>query len=474
MQKKTKKVHIIGICGKGTSGLALMFKKMGYKVSGSDSGFYDPVASFLKKNKIDFYSEHKKENIPSDVDFVIIGRHAKLVPESNEEVKEAFDRKFKIMSLPEALALLFKEKENTIIAGSFGKSTMTSIVSFALYYNKKDPSYFIGAIPLQFKENAHTGKGKQAIIEGDEYPSANWDQRSKFLHFKNKNLILISGEHDHINVFPTEESYLKPYKALIKQMPANGLIVACSSGKNIKKLTKNTKTKVIFYSLSNKEEWHAENIKFGKKTSFTLYNKNKKIIELETSLLGNANIENIVGASAFLLEKKLLTKEELKKAIAKFIGLSGRLDLKTTKTNIPIYESYGSSYAKAKADLNALQMHFPDKKIIAVFEPHTFSWRNENAKIWYKDIFENTDTVIILPPPTHGVKTHNQLSFQEIVKLTKENHKKVFAKKGEKEVLDLIPKITKIDSLYVLITSGSLFGLTQSLPAQMEKLFPRK
>ena len=471
---KQKNVHIIGICGKGTSGLALMYKKMGYKISGSDSGFYDPVASFLKKNKINFYPEHKKENIPKYVDFVIIGRHAKLVPESNEEVKEAFDRKLKIMSLPEALALLFKEKENTIIAGSFGKSTMTSIISFALYYNKKDPSYFIGAIPLQFKENAYIGKGKDALIEGDEYPSANWDNRSKFLHFNTKNLILISGEHDHINIFPTEESYLKPYKTLIKQMPANGLIVACSSGKNIKKLTKNTKTKVVFYSLSNKEEWHAENIKFSKKTSFTLFNKNKKIIDLETTLLGNANIENIVGASSFILEKKLLSKDELKKAIKQFKGLEGRLDLKSNKTIIPIYESYGSSYAKAKADLNALQKHFPDKKIIAVFEPHTFSWRNENAKIWYKDIFENTDTVIILPPPTHGSKTHNQLSFKEIVSLTKENHKKVYGKKNEKEVLDLIPKITKEDSLYVLITSGSLFGLTKSLPKKLEDLFPKK
>ena len=471
--EKKHKVHLIGICGKGMSALALMLRQKGFEITGSDEGFYDPVASLLVKHKIKILTPYKKENIPLDADLIIIGRHAKLTQEMNEEVKQAFQSGIKIQSMPEALGDLARNTENTVITGSFGKSTMTAILSWVLMSSGKDPSYFIGAVPLDFKKNSHLGAGKNFIFEGDEYPSANWDNTSKFLYFRAKDLILISGEHDHLNVFKTEKDYLKPYKELVSTLTDDGLIIVSADGKNIKQIIQNSKSKIIYYSFNKKNTWHAENIKYGVKTSFELWNKNKKVVNLETNMLGQHNIENIVGVSAYVLSKKLVTIPQLQKAIITFRGISGRLDLKTKESLVSVYESFGSSYMKAKADFKAIKTHFPNKKLITIFEPHTFSWRNNSAKKWYKDIFNTSSSVIILPPPEHGKETHNQLTFSEIIKEVKKNNKNVYDIQNEKEALFLIQKITTKDNIIVLMSSGSLFGLTKSVPKLMEKIFPK-
>ena len=470
--KSNKKIHLIGICGKGMSALAFLLKQKGYTVTGSDEGFYDPVASLLRKNKINFKTPHKKENIPKDAELIVIGKHAKLLPLINEEVQAAFESGIKIKSLPEMLGELAEKTENTIVAGSFGKSTVTSLLALCLESVKKDPSYFIGAVPFGFKTNAKLGKSKHFIFEGDEYPSSNWDQKSKFLHLHPKNLILISAEHDHLNVFPTEKDYLKPYKELVSMLPKDGLLVASSKGKNINKVIKNAKCQVIFYGFDKKSMWHSENIIYGAKTSFDLFKNRNKIITLETTLLGNHNIENIVGVGAFLLEKKLITPPELQKSIKNFKGISGRLDLKTKKSSVLVYEGFGSSYSKAKSVFDSLQLHFPNKKLITIFEPHTFSWRNEGAKKWYQDIFNTSSEVILLPPPEHGAGTHAQLNFSEIIKEVKMNNERVHGAKDAKEVLTLLKKIVKKEDIIVLVSSGSLLGLTDSVPKLVEKMFP--
>ncbi len=468
-----KKVHLIGICGKGMSALALMLKELGWEVTGSDEGFYDPVATLLKKNNIKFKTSYKKENIPENTDLIIIGKHAKLVPETNDEVRVAFASGKKIFSLPEALGELAKNTENTVVAGSFGKSTVTSILAWCLINAQKDPSYFIGAVPLGFEENAHLGKGRNFIFEGDEYPSADWDSTPKFLYFHAKDMILISAEHDHLNIFKTEKEYLKPYAELVSTLGNDGLLVAQADGKNVRKVVRNAKAKIVYYSFNKKNTWHAKDVVYGNQTTFILYNGKNKIAKLETSLLGRHNVENIVGVSAFVLEKKLITIRKLKKAVKTFKGISGRLDLKTTKSKVQVYESYGSSYKKAKASFEAIKAHFPGKKLITIFEPHTFSWRNIGAKKWYKDIFNTSENVILLPPPEHEAKTHNQLSFPEIINEVRKNNKNVYAVHSEKKTLEILKKITKEDDIIVLVSSGSLLGLAKSVPKLMEKMFSK-
>lgn len=472
LKKKAKKAHFIGICGKGMSGLAMIYKEMGYKVTGSDEGFYDPVKSLLQKARIKFTEGHNADNIKDDVDEIIIGKHAKLSKEENKEVAHAFMSGKKILSMPESLGLISKGKENIVVAGSFGKSTTTALLTHCLISVKKDPSYFIGAVPKSWKQNAHIGKSKYFVMEGDEYPSANFDNRSKFLHMHPKNVILISAEHDHMNIFPTEESYIKPYKELMKLVPKNGLVVANTDGKNVKKVIKNLNSKVVTYGMSKNTDYYPANITYGKETKFEIHHKNKKVLDLSTTMLGKHNIENIVGVCAFLLSKKLIKKEELQKAIISFKGLEGRIDQKTKKSSVLVYEGFGSSYSKTKAIFETMTIHFPGKRIVTVFEPHTFSWRSREALPWYKDIFSTSDIVIVHKPPMHGARTHDQLNLEEIVKEIKKSKSNVFGINSSDEGIKILENNLRSDDILLLITSGDLGGMIEKSIKLAEAKFP--
>ena len=479
INKKTekRKVHLIGIGGSGMSALAVLFKESGFKVTGTDASASELFSSHLKKNKIIFYKKYNKNNIPKNVDLVIVGNNAPFSAEVNPETRHATQTDLKIQSMPEALAVLSKNTENIVVAGSFGKSSTTALLSWCLYKAGKDPSYFIGAMPLDLKNSSHVGKGRDFVIEGDEYSSSKTDKRSKFLHFSPSSVLLTAAAHDHINMFPTEKSYKEPYKKLMAKIPKNGLLVYSLDGKNNKEISRYAKCKTVSYGLNDNAEWYAQNIKYGLQSSFDLIHKEKnniiKVLEIKTSLLGKHNIENIVGAGALLLETKKITPKVFAKAINSFHGIKNRIELKNKNSAVPVYEGFGSSYEKAKSVFDTLHLHFPKRRIIAIFEPHAFSWRNRKFLKWYKNIFDNVDEVIMLPATSHGKKAKDQLTTAEVWQEAKK-HKDIHIARDEKEGLMILKKITRKDDVIALVSSGLLFGLTDSVPKLMEKMFPNK
>ncbi len=490
MQNNKIHVHFIGICGAGMSAVAKLCQDLGYKISGSDEGFYPPISDYLLANNIPCFKGHKKENLEiksgNEIkypDIIVIGKHAKLIPETNEEVAHAFnlesEGKLKIKSFPQLLAELTTEKENIIVAGSYGKSTCTTLLSWILENGKLDPGYFIGANPLTPQTNANFGTHKNFILEGDEYPSANFDNRSKFLHYNAHDIILTALTHDHVNVFKTLEDYQKPFFDLIKDLPSEGNLVLCLDNKEIQekiKLIKHwTKANVITYSLENLEaDYFAKNISFGNISTFDLYKGENLIIEnVETALLGKHNMQNIIGVCALILEKNLFSRdqvvEKIKTGIKNFKGLKRRLDLLNEGKSIAIYEGFGTSYEKARSAIEAIHLHFPNKKMVIIFEPHTFSWRNREAIHWYDNVFLEAEKVFVFSPPTHGAATHAQLSQDEIIERIKnsqsfqnkkDNVFKITEKEGDvKSILENVDQ----NSVVLILTSGDLGGIIKEL-----------
>lgn len=412
-----KHVHFIGICGAGMAGIATMMAREGYAVTGSDEGFYDPIASYLTRNGFTLTPGYRPENIPKDTDTIIIGKHAKLIPTENTEVAAAFALReqgsVRIFSFPELLEEITKERQRIVICGSYGKSTVSALVSWCLSESQKDPGYFIGAQVYGMQDPCVLGTGP-FIFEGDEYPSANWDDRSKFEFYHPHHILLTSGEHDHVNVFKTHASFLGRFDRLITTLPKDGICIGCIENDSVEHLLRNT-PQAITYGLA-RGAWHAENINWGEKTTFDLYKNDQHITTLSTTLLGKHNIQNIVGACALLLETKLLSAEELALGIRSFKGVKRRLDRIDDNGRIPVYEGFGSSYAKARSAIEAITLHYPQRKIYCVFEPHTFSWRDPHMAHWYKDVFDGVnDIAIVNPPANHGKDTEGQLSAQDIV-----------------------------------------------------------
>lgn len=465
-----KKAHFIGIAGKGMSAVALLLREQGWEISGSDEGFYPPVSDYLAKAQIAFANGYKKENIPADADVIVIGKNAKLVPESNEEVRAAFDSGKTIKSFPEIIADLTEHTDNIVVAGSYGKSTCTALLAWCLLQAGKDPSYFVGEITRGFEAHAHAGSGTVFVLEGDEYPSANWDTRSKFLHYHPRSVLLTSATHDHVNVYPTHEEYLKPFKALLTALPQDGLLVVNKGEQHATVLAQEYAGTTVTYGMTSEAEWYPTNIAYGMPTTFDLMHKGQEIISLSTTQLGAHNIENIVGVCALLLTKGLLTPDELAPAIASFMGVKRRMELLSPNSSVPVLEGFGSSYEKARSAIAAMKLHFPTRRLVVVFEPHTFTWRNRAALHQYDDVFEGADKVYIYEPATQGAATHAQLTQEEIVERVK-------VAGGDVEAIhegaaEAITSSLNKDDTVLLLTSGDLGGLIKEIPALAEQRFP--
>ena len=338
-----------------------------------------------------------------------------------------------------------------------------------------DLNYFIGAIPLDFEYTSDYEAMLTTIfvLEGDEYPSSNEDFTSKFMYYNTSSLLITSAEHDHINVFPTIEDYLKPFHALVAQLDEHAKIIACIDNPNVDKLISNVPQYVITYGFSEEATWRADNIQFGEITQFDLFKKGELVATLQTPMLGRHNVQNIVGVCAFLLQHGFRPVDKIVAAVKRYRGIKRRLDKKTEKSSLKVYEGFGSSYTKARTAIEALKLHYPDKRLVVIFEPHTFSWRNRNFIDWYDTVFEGVDDILIYRPPSHGKEQHDQLSLEEIYNRTKENYESVFKTPNYSSIIDCLHQLLKGDEVILLLSSGSFDGNLANIVKWVEINYPK-
>lgn len=463
-----KKVHFIGIAGVGMSATALLLREQGWEVSGSDESFYPPVSTYLAEKHIPIHTPYAAENIPADIDLIVIGKNAKLTME-NPEVAAAHERGVPIKNFAQVLGDIASERESIVCVGSYGKSSTTALMAHCLVHAGRDPGYFVGAISHDLPATAHLGTDPVFIIEGDEYPSGHDDPQSKFLHFSARDVLLTSAEHDHVNVFPTHEAYLAPFRELLAHIPENGILMGCTDDTSAPSLFPETPARVVTYALKNPEaDYYGANIRYAAESTFDLIHRKEKVTTLTTSLLGAHNVQNIIGVAGLLLERALLTPEELAAGIASFGGIVRRLDKKTAHSRIPLYEGFGTSHAKARTAIEALRLHFPEKRLIVLFEPHTFSWRNRAMLHWYDNVFDDVAHVLVYEPASQGAEAHEQLSQAEIVARIKESGAKAEAIHSLTDTQALLRNMLQDGDMVLMLSSGAMDGIIASLPQWMD------
>ena len=462
-----KKAYFIGIAGAGMSATARLLQTLGWTVSGSDEGAYPPVTTYLEQCRIPYFTTYNMRNVPDAVDLVVVGKHAGLTREENEEVALVHDRGLAVRSFPEVLRDVTKNTRNIVCAGSHGKSTCTSMLAWCLVDH--DPGFFIGALPYGFDFNAQAGTGDLFVLEGDEYPTSNTDNTSKFLYYNASDLLLTSLEHDHLNIFDTQEAYSAPYLQLIAGLPDDGVVVANGSDSQIQTSMPRITKRVVTYSTDAKTDWTTRRVSYGEETSFDLVHNDTVVTTLSTTLLGKHNIENITGVSALLLEKNLISPDRLRERMRTFTGVKRRLDKRTTTSSVPLYEGFGSSRSKARSAVDAMQLHFPEKRLLVIFEPHAISWRKKAYSSNYQSLFTGAEKVYVyldsVPEPIDPTFVDGATILASI-----EN--------GGSDATplraDLTPLTDEIQEgdLILCLSSGNVDGMLPTLTEMLEQRFP--
>ena len=463
------KVYFLGIAGAGMSALASLMVSEGHEVSGSDGAVYPPVSTYLEGLGVPFHRGFDATHVPVDLDLAIVGSSAALDLPHNPELAALQAAQVPCLSFAEYLGDYSAGRETCVVAGSFGKSTLTAMLAVLMRAAGRDPGYFIGAVPLDLQTTGHAGTDPQFLLEGDEYIVSPEDRRSKFLLYKARALLLSSLVHDHFNAFPTIQSYEAPFAELIARHPADGLLVAARDYEALTRLT--TGREVVWYGIGEGPGYSAIDIEIGEITRFSLKTPAGETWPLETELLGLHNIENIAGAAALLIEWGAVTAADLAKGVRQYRGVARRLDKKTRVSSVPTYEGFGSSYEKARSAIEAIRLHFPDRPLVVVFEPHTFSWRGVEALAWYDTVFEDVARVLVLPPPAHGAATHHQLTLAEIVARVADAGVAAEAAADGAAVLANLARTLGGDEVILLLSSGPLDGLAATLPAWLDQNF---
>jgi UDP-N-acetylmuramate: L-alanyl-gamma-D-glutamyl-meso-diaminopimelate ligase len=453
------RIHFTGVAGAGMSAAALMMREAGHQVSGSDEDVFPPMSTYVAGLGFPFHRRFDAANLPEGLDVLVLGASAKLGGEDNPEVAEARRRGVRVTTFPELVGQATEGRANTVVAGSFGKSTCTALMAHVLRQAGHDAGWMVGAISPSLPDTGHWGAAPQVVLEGDEYIVAPADRRSKFLLYHPRDVLLTSLVHDHVNVFPTFADYEAPFCELLRLLPADGLLVAGEAA-----------ARVVWYGTDPCDGWWAEGVVYGDTTHFALVRPDGGRIALTTGLLGQHNIENIVGVSAYLLERGLVSEAALASGVASFAGIRRRLDRLTTRSAVPVIEGFGSSYEKARSAIEALLLHYPHRPLTVVFEPHTFSWRSQDALSWYDTVFEGAARVLIVPPPTHGAQTHHQSSFEEILARTAATGVPVEGVRTPEEATRALSHL-KSDEVVLLLSSGPLLGLPDSLPPIFDALY---
>jgi UDP-N-acetylmuramate: L-alanyl-gamma-D-glutamyl-meso-diaminopimelate ligase len=377
------RIHFIAIGGSAMHNLALALNQKGYIISGSDDEIFEPSKTRLRKHGLLPEAEGWfPEKIKPELDAVILGMHARA---DNPELLKAKEIGLKIYSYPEYIYEQTKNKTRVVIGGSHGKTTITAMVLHVLHQNKVDCDYMVGAQLEGFDTMVRLShEAKIAIIEGDEYLSSPIDRRPKF-HLYKPNIALLSGiAWDHINVFPTFKNYVEQFEIFINQIEKPGSLIYCETDSEVKRISESGPEglKKIPYNLP---EYHITE-------GTTIIIDGEKNIPLQ--VFGGHNLLNLNGARLICAELGI-SKEDFYHAISSFKGASRRLELIEKNNRTAIYKDFAHSPSKLKATTEAVKNQFPDRKLFACMELHTFSSLNEEFLELYKGAMEAADEALI-------------------------------------------------------------------------------
>lgn len=366
------RIHILGICGTFMAGIAVIAKQLGHEVIGSDEHAYPPMSTQLQTQGIQIYEGFDPVNLNPTPDIVIIGNTMKR---GNPCVEYILNYNIPYISGPQwLLENVLKDRWVVAVTGTHGKTTTSSILAWLLEYAGLKPGFLVGGVPNNFGISARVGESPFFVIEGDEYDSAFFDKRSKFIHYRPRTAILNNLEFDHADIFPNIEAIKTQFHHLIRTMPHNGLIVSLANDLNINHvLAQGCWTPVETFG-DQSALWRAENVNNDGSRFDVIYNHHV-VGKVEWSLFGKHNVNNAIAAIAAAQHVGVPIETSIA-ALNSFMAVKRRLEVKGQVQGITVYDDFAHHPTAIAATLEALRSRVRNTRIIAVMEFGSYTMRH--------------------------------------------------------------------------------------------------
>jgi UDP-N-acetylmuramate: L-alanyl-gamma-D-glutamyl-meso-diaminopimelate ligase len=388
MRSQIRSVHFVGICGTAMASAAAAMQDKGVQVSGSDQNVYPPMSTFLASRRIEVMAGYAEQNLARRPDLVVIGN---AISRGNPEAEFVLDHKLPYCSLPELLKEYFIQgKRSLVVSGTHGKTTTTSLLTWVFEHNGMNPSYLIGGIPNNLGQGARFSDSEWFIIEGDEYDTAFFDKRSKFVHYLPEVAIINNVEFDHADIFPNLAAIQTSFKHFIRLIPRNGLLLGNGDDTNLGPLLDVTHCPVKRYGLGEGNAVQAFNIRYGPTaTEFEIPS-----FKFHTNLVGELNVRNALAVVA-CAKHCGLKNHQIQGAFDTFKGIKRRMEVRGIAGGVTVVDDFGHHPTAIRETLRALRIKYPHQKLWAVFEPRTNTTRRNIFQTELADSFADADAVVV-------------------------------------------------------------------------------
>ncbi|MDO9168754.1 MAG: UDP-N-acetylmuramate:L-alanyl-gamma-D-glutamyl-meso-diaminopimelate ligase [Methylobacter sp.] len=423
-------IHILGICGTFMGGLAVIARQLGHQVSGSDQNVYPPMSTQLEQQGIELMEGYRAENLDSKPDLVIIGN---ALSRGNPEVEAVLNQGLRYVSGPQWLAEhVLQDKWVLGVAGTHGKTTTTSMLSWILEHQGFNPGFLIGGIPLNFGISARLGASDFFVIEADEYDSAFFDKRSKFVHYRPRTAILNNLEYDHADIFPDLDAIKKQFHHLVRTVPGEGLIISPEGDANINEVlamgcwTPVAKTSIkasaprqlllhgstscvhgsrahapYLRPVGNSDsQWNAQLINSDGSRFEVLMDKQAQGC-VEWSLTGEHNVYNALSAIVAARHVGILPKDAIT-ALGQFKNVKRRMEVIASINGVTLYDDFAHHPTAIQMTLDGLRKQVGQQRIIAIVEPRSNTMRLGVHTKTLAESLANADLAIIYQPEAMG------------------------------------------------------------------------
>jgi UDP-N-acetylmuramate: L-alanyl-gamma-D-glutamyl-meso-diaminopimelate ligase len=391
------KLHLTGIAGTGMGSFAGLLRAAGHDVRGSDEHVYPPMSTQLAELGVPVTLGFAPENLAWNPDRVVVGN---VCRRDHVEVLAAQARGIPLVSFPALLSELFlAERNSLVVAGTHGKTTTSSLMSFLLAEAGRDPSFLVGGVPLNFWRSWRLGGGPDFVVEGDEYDTAFFDKKSKFLHYRPRLVILTSVEFDHADIFADEAAVKSAFREFVALIPPEGNLVVCSASPGAVEVAQSARCNVTTYGRPGSDaQWTFEvtGRKLGGRSILRLAFEGKGMITLDTGMAGIFNMENLVGAvaAAHCLGIDMAT---IGRTSRRFLGVKRRQEVCGIAHGVTIVDDFAHHPTAIRETLGALKGRHGPGKLIVAFEPRSATSRRAVFQHEFVDALAVADEVVLAP-----------------------------------------------------------------------------
>src|SRR5437867_5797658 len=388
MFAEVRSVHFVGICGAAMASAAAAAQEKGFHVTGSDQNVYPPMSGFLAERRVEVASGYAEQNLARKPDLVVIGN---AISRGNPEVEAVLEKKLRYCSLPEFLKEFFiRGKRSLVVSGTHGKTTTASLLTWVFEHNGLSPSYLVGGLPINLGQGARFTDSEWFIIEGDEYDTAFFDKRSKFVHYLPEVALINNLEFDHADIFENLQAIRTSFKHFIRLIPRNGLLLANGDDANLAPLLTAPNCPVKRFGLGEGNAVQGFSLRYGPTaTEFEIPS-----FKFHTNYLGELNVRTALAVVA-CAKHCGLKNHQIQSAFDTFKGIKRRMEVRGIAGGVTVVDDFGHHPTAIRETLRALRIKYPHQKLWAIFEPRSNTTRRKVFQNELVGAFDDADAVVV-------------------------------------------------------------------------------